>query len=489
MKRSIQRISLAIAMIVFYSTIIFDQSSCPVSAKESSSNAVDMEKAMEEAMKGLDNLGDLDFGNFGGLTTDNTQKSSGNTSTIETDMMIAAGDGFTLGLKTDGTVISTGMSLNGADQVGDWTNITMIACGVSHSVGLKADGTVVAVGTNGSGECDVERWKDIKMVAAGLDFTIGLKKNGTVVSTGSNDYGQTDVADWKNIGAISAGSYVTAGLKSDGTVLAIGKDCLGILDVDAWTDIIEIKASYDNIIGLKKDGTVVNTLRGIDTSEFKDIKSLVLSLGYAAGLQKDGTVVTTLDTINTSSWKNIIAISASASHLVGLKSDGAVVATVANETWDTGQCNVKGWMLKVKKEATATATNSKFVVNGKKFTMEAYTINKSIYVKIHDLAYVLKGTSKKFYITGDGFKNSIKITSKKDYKLIGGELTKGDNKPQVIVKKTLQIYVDGTKVKYSVYEINNELYFKLQDIMKKLNIYVEGSAAKGITMNTKKAYK
>ena len=488
MKKSILSIALTIVMVVLSAATSHSQSGYMAYAKETSSDPVDMLKEFEEALKGLDNLGDID--NLDDVTTSNIQNSTGNKSTIETDMMIAVGDGYTLGLKTDGTVISTGLSLSGADQVSDWSNITMIACGNNHSVGLKSDGTVVAVGSSGSGECDVEEWKDIKMIVTGQDFTIGLKKNGTVVATGSNEHGVAEVEDWKNIVSVSAGSHVTVGLKSDGTVLAIGKDCLGILDVGEWRDIIEIQAAVDNIIGLKKDGTVVNTMSS-KTSEFKDVIAIDASLGYEAGLKKDGTVVTTSDTINVSSWKNIIAISASGSHLVGLKSDGTVVAIEANMTWDVGQCDVQGWMLKVEKEkaVTATSTNSKIEVNSKKFTIEAYMINKSTYVKIRDLAYVLKGTNNKFSVAGDGLKKSIKINSKTDYKAIGGELAKGDKKPKVIVKKSLEIYVDGEKVKFSVYEINNEIYFKLHDIMKKLNIYVKGSAAKGITIDTKKAYK
>jgi len=166
-----------------------------------------------------------------------------------------------------------------------------------------------------------------------------------------------------------------------------------------------------------------------------------------------------------------------------------VVATEVNETWDTGQCDVKDWMLKVKKAATATSTNSKIVVNSKKFTIEAYTISKSIYVKINDLAYVLRGTNKKFSVAGDGIKYPFEINSKTTYKPKGGELTKGDKKPKVITKKSLVLYVDGKKVKYSVYKINDEIYFKLNDMMKILNINVIGSAAKGITIDTKKDYK
>ncbi len=171
MKKSILSITLTIVMVVLSAATSHSQSGDIVYAKVTSSNSVDMLKEMEEALKDLDKLGNLDkledldnLDDLEDLTTDNIQNSTENKSTIETDMMIAAGDGYTLGLKTDGTVISAGLSLSGADQVSDWSNITMIACGNNHSVGLKSDGTVVAVGSSGSGECDVEEWKDIKMV-------------------------------------------------------------------------------------------------------------------------------------------------------------------------------------------------------------------------------------------------------------------------------------------------------------------------------------
>jgi hypothetical protein len=43
----------------------------------------------------------------------------------------------------------------------------MVAAGNGFTVGLKADGTVVAVGGNEYGQCDVGGWTDISQVAAG----------------------------------------------------------------------------------------------------------------------------------------------------------------------------------------------------------------------------------------------------------------------------------------------------------------------------------
>ncbi len=211
MKKAILCMVLSAVMLFSLVTTVIAQ---PVPLPPTNVSPSDMEnlgKELEKALQGLDQLNSLDLNNLQQPTATTPKAAEGGT--IETNMMIAAGDNFTLGLKTNGTVVATGLSLSGADQVSDWTDITMIACGLNHSVGLKADGTVVATGSNATGACNVSQWKDIKMIAAGLDNTVGLKKDGTVVSTGSNDYGQLDVQTWKDITAISSGSFFTVALK------------------------------------------------------------------------------------------------------------------------------------------------------------------------------------------------------------------------------------------------------------------------------------
>ena len=75
----------------------------------------------------------------------------------------------------------------------EWKNIVAVSAGNSYTVGLKSDGTVVACGKNTYGECDVSEWQDIVAISAGDSHTVGLKKDGTVVAVGSNGYGECDV--------------------------------------------------------------------------------------------------------------------------------------------------------------------------------------------------------------------------------------------------------------------------------------------------------
>ncbi|WP_374226373.1 Ig-like domain-containing protein [Bacillus sp. sid0103] len=91
--------------------------------------------------------------------------------------------------------------------------------GNDHVVGLKKDGTVVTTGNGSAGQRNTGDWKGIVDIAAGMDFTVGLKSDGTVVGVGNNPYGQVSLESWKNIKDISANEYQTVGLRNDGTII------------------------------------------------------------------------------------------------------------------------------------------------------------------------------------------------------------------------------------------------------------------------------
>ena len=96
--------------------------------------------------------------------------------------MVAEGDWFTVGLKSDGTVLATGQDDDGQLNISSWTGIIQVAAGYEHTVGLKSDGTVVATGLNNEGQCNIGSWTGIKQVAAGENLTVGLKSDGSVIA-------------------------------------------------------------------------------------------------------------------------------------------------------------------------------------------------------------------------------------------------------------------------------------------------------------------
>jgi len=163
---------------------------------------------------------------------------------------IAAGPYYTVGLKTDGTVVAVGNDQYNQCNISGWRDIVAVSTG-PHTVGLKADGTIVGV-------YDASGWRDIVAVSAGSSRTVGLKADGTVVADGVSFDFQYDASGWRDIVAVSTGHH-TVGLKADGTVVATGNDNKGQRNVNGWRDIVAVATGFYHTVGLKADGTVVET--------------------------------------------------------------------------------------------------------------------------------------------------------------------------------------------------------------------------------------
>lgn len=234
-----------------------------------------------------------------------------------TDIISIDGFGYlTLGLKKNGkTVIAGNMANRYNIDISTWNHIIDIATGEKFIVGLKSDGTVLAQGHNGDGQLDVNNWLNVKDIAAGWSFSVGLTKNHELLYSGY-DNGQMEEYIknkelWKNVVAISAnggganekckGGGHTVGLNSDGTVVAIGDNKYGQCNVygKEWKNITAIAAGDWYTVGLKSDGTVLitgeNTIHNAyidqDFYNWKDIVDIAAGFGQTLGLKKDGTVV------------------------------------------------------------------------------------------------------------------------------------------------------------------------------------------------------
>jgi alpha-tubulin suppressor-like RCC1 family protein len=181
---------------------------------------------------------------------------------------IAAGDEFTVALKSDGTVWAWGYNWDG--QLGDGTTtsrsmpvrvagisgVTAISAGGSDTIALKSDGAVWGWGGNYNGELglggtwDLSQYTPVQAVgisgvvaiAEGDRTTVVLKNDGTVWTWGANWHGQlgdgttTDrntpgqIPGLSGMVAISAGtSSFAVALKNNGTVWAWGAPWYGQL--------------------------------------------------------------------------------------------------------------------------------------------------------------------------------------------------------------------------------------------------------------------
>jgi hypothetical protein len=271
---------------------------------------------------------------------------------LSQEKISASDQAYTVGLKSDGTVVATGYNGDGQCDVGGWRDIVSVSAGYDHTVGLKSDGTVVATGDNEDGQCDVGGWRDIASVSAGIGYTVGLRLDGTVVAVGHNYNGQCDVGSWRDIVSVSAGMGYTVGLKSDGTVVATGYNEDGQCDVGGWRDIISVSAGWQHTAGLKSDGTVVatgdNEYGQCDVGDWRDIVSVSTCWEGTVGLKSDGTLIAAWywysedGQSDMSDWRDIVFVSVGDVHIVGLKSDGTVIAGGDN---NEGQCDVQGWKL------------------------------------------------------------------------------------------------------------------------------------------------
>lgn len=117
--------------------------------------------------------------------------------------------GFIVGLRQDGTVVAVGDNLfhQCTFDPDEWYDIKSIAAGDWHTVGLRSDGTVVstqppedAPNYNGLGDtlfdqcCKVSRWNDagykISHISAAQGLTVGVTTDGQCVALGYNDSGK-----------------------------------------------------------------------------------------------------------------------------------------------------------------------------------------------------------------------------------------------------------------------------------------------------------
>jgi hypothetical protein len=127
---------------------------------------------------------------------------------------------------------------------------------------------------------------------------------------------------------------------------------------------------------------------------------------------------------------------------------------------------------------TAIPNKSNVQVNGSSVAFEAYNIGGSNYFKLRDLAMALKDTGKPFEVSWDGGRNAVTITTKKPYTPAGGELlVSGAVGGRTGTLTTSAIYIDGTEVSLLVYNIGGSNYFKLRDLMRKLDIGVTWDGA------------
>jgi len=121
----------------------------------------------------------------------------------------------------------------------------------------------------------------------------------------------------------------------------------------------------------------------------------------------------------------------------------------------------------------AIRSSVKVLVDGSAVAFDAYNINGSNYFKLRDLAMALNGTNKPFEVVWDDKAKAISLISGKKYTPVGGELSPGSGIPEVkAILTDSKIFLDGSEVFLTAYNIGGNNYFKLRDVAKAFNFGV-----------------
>jgi hypothetical protein len=199
--------------------------------------------------------------------------------------------GFSLALKSDGTVVGWG-STSVPQGLKD---VVSIAAGGYHSLAIKNDGSVVAWGSNSQGQTTIPYGlSGVVAVAAGTYHSVALKSDGTVVAWGYNDVGQASgPAELSEVKSIVAGRSYSLALKSNGTLFGWG--AISYLPPSGLSDVIAISGGPFHILALRRNGTVVawgsSSAKAAVPDGLSGVTAIAAGDNHSLALKSDGTVV------------------------------------------------------------------------------------------------------------------------------------------------------------------------------------------------------
>ena len=245
---------------------------------------------------------------------------------------IAAGDSFSVAVKSDGTVVAWGVNNSGQVTVPEGlSNVTAVAAGPLHTLALKRDGTVVGWGDDtynkATGGANLT---GVAAIGAGQWHSMALLSNGLVAVWGQTQHGQGNIPSGaSNVIAIAVGGHHNLALTSSGQVYAWGYNASGEINVPpGLSNIVAIAGGYSHSLALKQDGTVISWGSMNESSVPAVIGGLVaIDAGWDhnLGIYPNGIVVGWGNNSSgqisiPNSISNVVAIAAGANHSVAIQS-------------------------------------------------------------------------------------------------------------------------------------------------------------------------
>ena len=243
-------------------------------------------------------------------------------------------DGYTCGLRADGTVVCRGSNVSGRSSPPEDERFTYISGGGTHTCGLRDDGFIVCWGSyGGSSPPEDERFMSI---SSGVNHACGLRADGVAVCWGDNYYRQSSPPEHERFTSISSGGIHTCGLRDDGFIV-----CWGRSSPPREGSFTSISSGVEHACGLRTDGVAVcwgDNYYGqsIPTPpEDERFTSISSGVEHTCGLRADGVAVCWGDDAYGQSsppeHEHFTSISSGGSHTCGLRADGVIVCWGNND--------------------------------------------------------------------------------------------------------------------------------------------------------------
>lgn len=211
---------------------------------------------------------------------------------------VCEGDGFSVILNSDGSIVSSGLTSELKDEISKWINIVDIACGYNHVLGIDTSGRVSCVGE--SKACEIDGTKNGVKIFATKEGSIVLLDNDVFVSSGSF-IGSSSLRNHNNVIDISSSDNILAILNGDKTINVYSKTG-SYLKAERWTNIIDVACGNDFVAGLDEYGKVHIEIENDEIEE------------------------------QVNNWTNIIAIDSGSDYLIAF--DGKNIHGVGNNSYN-----------------------------------------------------------------------------------------------------------------------------------------------------------
>ena len=129
-----------------------------------------------------------------------------------------AGNDITIGLKEDGSFVSSG----GVSIPTDVKGVTGVSIANNAVYYVNKNGTVSSISLNGGSALATNSLSNVTMVSAGDSILAGLKKDGTVTVVSDSDDVKTTVSSWKNVQFIAAKGNTLIAITKNGKMYGVG---------------------------------------------------------------------------------------------------------------------------------------------------------------------------------------------------------------------------------------------------------------------------